>query len=71
MLRLYGQSYVQSDYFVRAMQYYRRKFDNVVFVVATDDMDWAVDNIKNTNDDVLFLGSRDAMDVNKEGLENI
>ena len=55
----------------RAMEYYRGKFDNVVFVVATDDMDWAVENIKTKYNDVLFLGSRDAMDVNKEGLENI
>ena len=53
------------------MEYYRGKFDNVVFVVATDDMDWAVENIKTKYNDVLFLGSRDAMDVNKEGLENI
>ena len=55
----------------RAMEYYRGKFDNVVFVVATDDMDWAVENIDTKYNDVLFLGSRDAMDVNKEGLENI
>ena len=55
----------------RAMEYYRGKFDNVVFVVATDDMDWAVENIDTKYNDVFFLGSRKAMDVNKEGLENI
>ena len=53
------------------MEYYRRKFANVVFVVASDDMDWAVENIENKYNDVLFLGSRDAMDTRKEGLENI
>ena len=34
-----------KDYFFRAMQYYKDKFKNVVFVVATDDREWCFNNI--------------------------
>ena len=57
---MYNLQYVDSEYFGRAMSYYRDKYGTdtrVVFVVVTDDMDWAVNNIGTGIDDVLFLGN--------------
>ena len=57
---MYNLQYVDSEYFGRAMSYYRDKYGTdtrVVFVVVTDDMDWAVNNIGMGIDDVLFLGN--------------
>ena len=61
MDHLYGQPYVDSSYFIKAMKYYKEKYNNVYFVVATDDMAWAMNNIDNSRNDVLFLGSRGAL----------
>ena len=54
----YGTGYVHPKYFSRTMKYFRDKYQNVVFVVVSDDMEWAIKNIDNHNKDVFFLGNR-------------
>ena len=54
---LYGLGYIDTDFFSQAMSYYRDNYKRIVFVVVTDDMDWALNNIGGDGSDALFLGN--------------
>ncbi|XP_075046950.1 galactoside alpha-(1,2)-fucosyltransferase 1-like [Mixophyes fleayi] len=45
-----------SRYLQKAMDYFRYKYDNPLFVVTSDDMDWCKENINNSLGDVHFAG---------------
>jgi len=53
---LYGLSLLSANYFKRAMTYFTNHFSNVIFVVVTDDMEWAKENIDFPAMQVAFLG---------------
>ena len=43
---LYGLDLLEADYFRRAMKIFTQDFSHVIFVVVTDDMAWAEENLK-------------------------
>lgn len=45
-----------KTYFAKAMDHFRRKYSDAVFVVVSDDMAWCRRNIDTTHDDVHFAG---------------
>ena len=53
---LYGLSLLSADYFHKAMHYFSSRYDQVIFVVVTDDMEWAEDNLSLPG--VEFLGHK-------------
>ena len=42
---LYGLDLLEADYFRRAMKIFTQDFSHVIFVVVTDDMAWAEENL--------------------------
>eukprot|EP00092_Neocalanus_flemingeri_P034291 GFUD01037291.1.p1 GENE.GFUD01037291.1~~GFUD01037291.1.p1 ORF type:complete len:422 (-),score=59.72 GFUD01037291.1:46-1311(-) len=53
---LYNLSLLSADYFNRAMKYFSSHFSNVIFVVVTDDMEWAESNLNFPGMQVAFIG---------------
>ncbi|KAM4703057.1 uncharacterized protein WCC33_011631 [Rhinophrynus dorsalis] len=45
-----------KSYFQKAMDYFRKKYDNSLFVVTSNDMNWCKKNINNSLEDVHFAG---------------
>lgn len=45
-----------KNYLQQAMDYFRRKYDNPLFVVASNGMDWCKKNINTSQGDVYFAG---------------
>ena len=43
---LYGLSLLEADYFHQAMKIFTNDYSHVIFVVVTDDMEWAQQNMK-------------------------
>ncbi|XP_043915593.1 galactoside alpha-(1,2)-fucosyltransferase 2-like isoform X2 [Protopterus annectens] len=43
-------------YFEKAMDYFRKKYRNVVFVVTSNGMDWCRENLDNSRGDLFFIG---------------
>ena len=43
---LYGLSLLEADYFHEAMKIFTNDYSHIIFVVVTDDMEWAVQNLK-------------------------
>ena len=43
---LYGLNLLGADYFKRAMDIFTQDYSHVIFVVVTDDMKWAEENLK-------------------------
>ena len=43
---LYGLNLLEADYFKRAMNIFPQDYSHVIFVVVTDDMEWAEENLK-------------------------
>ena len=43
---LYGLDLLEADYFERAMKIFTQDHSHVIFVVVTDDMEWAEQNLK-------------------------
>jgi len=58
----YGYTTADREYFVKAMQYFRRRYSRVQFVVCSDDIGWAKDNV--IGDHVLYSeGHKDYEDL--------
>ena len=57
---LYGLSLLSRDYFHKAINYFSSRHDHVVFVVATDDMEWAEENLGLPG--VEFIGHKKVLD---------
>ncbi|XP_040183478.1 galactoside alpha-(1,2)-fucosyltransferase 2-like [Rana temporaria] len=45
-----------KDYLQKAMEYFRKKYKNPLFVVTSNGIDWCKSNINNSLGDVYFLG---------------
>ncbi|XP_023323360.1 galactoside 2-alpha-L-fucosyltransferase 2 [Eurytemora carolleeae] len=54
LVKMYNLTLIDAAYFNRAMEYYRNKFDSIVFAVVSDDLSWARSNME--GEDVFFLG---------------
>ncbi|XP_061162939.1 galactoside alpha-(1,2)-fucosyltransferase 2-like [Saccostrea echinata] len=59
----YGYTTAGIDYLERAMNTFRKDFNNILFVVGSDDLKWCRENLK--KDDTVFIppGSSPEMDV--------
>ncbi|GAB6029659.1 fucosyltransferase 1 (galactoside 2-alpha-L-fucosyltransferase, H blood group) [Chamberlinius hualienensis] len=56
MKRYYHGALANPTFFELATDYFRKKYSNVVFVVASDDMNWCIRHINNNAGDVYFVG---------------
>ncbi|XP_064479240.1 galactoside alpha-(1,2)-fucosyltransferase 2-like [Ornithodoros turicata] len=56
MPRIYHGVVADRTYFEKAMTYFRRKYQEPVFVVASDGIAWCRENIDATKGDVYFAG---------------
>uniref|UniRef100_T1JBK5 L-Fucosyltransferase n=1 Tax=Strigamia maritima TaxID=126957 RepID=T1JBK5_STRMM len=54
MYYLYNGVLANSEFFTQAMNYFRRKFKNCLFIVCSDDLKWCKKNIDNSLGDVHF-----------------
>jgi galactoside 2-L-fucosyltransferase 1/2 len=60
----YGYLVADKQYFDKSMSYFRNKYNNVLFIVCSDGMDWAKTALKAVNHDVAFAeGNSDALDL--------
>jgi hypothetical protein len=53
----HGHKVATKRYLTNAMDYYREKYKNVVFLMCSDDLRWCKDNIEQDTDDVLTIDS--------------
>jgi hypothetical protein len=67
MKKLHQFEPLDAEYFLDSMDYFREEYDNCAFIVASDDMDWVVANIENTNGDVFFSTMKPTYHKNKNG----
>jgi len=55
---LYKINQLESQYFIKAMKFFKNRYDSVIFVVVSDDIPWAKENLGDLPDlDVVFLGN--------------
>ena len=59
---LYGLDLLEPGYFKRAMQRFNSEYSNVIFIVVTDDMDWAESNLMFPGLQVVFAGHRKVLE---------
>ena len=52
---LYGLNLLEADYFQRAMKIFTQDYSHVIFVMVTDDMEWAEKNLKIQGIQVILL----------------
>ena len=52
---LYGLNLLEADYFKRAMNIFTQDYSHVIFVMVTDDMEWAEENLKIPGIQVKFM----------------
>ena len=55
---LYGLKLLEPDYFHRAMQRFTSQYKNVIFIIVTDDMEWAETNLQFPGLQVAFTGHK-------------
>ena len=55
----YGYVTADAPYLKRAIDYFRKRFTKVIFIVCSDDIDWCKDNISGS--DVVFSESGDML----------
>ena len=60
LLGRYNGHLVGENYFKRAMNFFRQRYPNRLFVVASDDMDWCQNHLQSVDGDVAFAGNRNA-----------
>ena len=53
---LYGLQLLEADYFHRAMRRFNSEYTNVIFIIVTDDMEWAETNLMFPGLQVAFAG---------------
>ncbi|XP_073485122.1 galactoside alpha-(1,2)-fucosyltransferase 2-like [Aquarana catesbeiana] len=56
MPRVWKGVVADKNYMQKAMDYFRNKYDNPLFVVTSNGMDWCKENINNSLGDVHFAG---------------
>jgi galactoside 2-L-fucosyltransferase 1/2 len=56
--RKYNASLVKSEFFVRQMNYFRKKYESVMFVVVSDEPKWCEDKL--AGDDVVVMMNNSA-----------
>ncbi|XP_064458556.1 galactoside alpha-(1,2)-fucosyltransferase 2-like isoform X2 [Ornithodoros turicata] len=59
MWNIWQATVADSGYLQRAMDYFRGRYTEVVFVVTSDEMSWCEKHINNCCHDVYFMGNRD------------
>ena len=59
---LYGLHLLEPGYFQRAMQRFNSEYSNVIFIIVTDDMDWAESNLMFPGLQVVFAGHRKVLE---------
>lgn len=59
----YGYITAPSDYFVKAMDYYRRNYTTVCFIVCSDDIAWAKENLAGDDDVAFSVANSEAVDL--------
>ena len=48
---------IEDDYYNDAIEYYRENYDNCIFVVGSDDINWCKEHIDASQGDVFFSES--------------
>ncbi|TRY79224.1 hypothetical protein TCAL_07359 [Tigriopus californicus] len=51
----FQQDPLDADYFHDAMEYFREEYENVAFLLVSDDMKWSRENIENREGDLFFV----------------
>ena len=59
---LYGLDLLEPDYFYRAMQRFNSEYNNVIFILVTDDMEWAESNLMFPGLQVVFAGHKEVLE---------
>ncbi|CAG9534645.1 unnamed protein product [Cercopithifilaria johnstoni] len=53
----YGHKAITKDYIINAMNYFRSKFDKLIFVIISDNLHWVETNIKHIYKDEIYIVS--------------
>ncbi len=51
----YGYNTPEEDYYHQAMDYFRRKYPDAVFVIASDDREWAAAHVQRNRTDAVLI----------------
>ncbi len=62
-LRSIGFNTPNETYYHKAMAYFKRRYPNTMFVVASDDLNWAKEHIQGNRSDAVALVKRGAPEV--------
>eukprot|EP00095_Tigriopus_kingsejongensis_P010494 maker-scaffold436_size171858-snap-gene-0.29 protein:Tk10494 transcript:maker-scaffold436_size171858-snap-gene-0.29-mRNA-1 annotation:"galactoside 2-alpha-l-fucosyltransferase 2" len=65
----FNQDPLDQDYFYDAMDYFREEYDNVAFLLVSDDMEWSRENIEDKEGDLFFVSSGDGDDPDSIGFD--
>ena len=58
-----GYRVPQMGYFNKAMSYFRKKYKNVLFIIATDDRDWVMQNFPHKNFSDVYLAPKNTFEI--------
>ena len=63
----YGRTLPDTEYFDRALAYYRHRFADALFIVCSDDLDFVTERLRaRQNDDIVIAGNRDIGDPGRD-----
>lgn len=59
MMKNLNMKPIGDEYFNNAIKYYQKSYDNCIFIVGSDDIDWCKKNIDSSKANIFFSDSRD------------
>ncbi|VDO14243.1 unnamed protein product [Brugia timori] len=59
----YGHTTITKDYIINAMNYFRSRFEKLIFVISSDNEHWVKTNINHTRKGEIYIVSSDYREV--------
>ena len=67
MLKQHDLEPIEDEFYDDAIEYYRENYDNCIFIVASDDIEWCKKHIDASQGDVFFSDSNPSFNKDKDG----
>ena len=67
MMKQLNMEPLEDEYFNVAIKYYRDSYDNCIFIVGSDDIEWCKKHIDASKGDIFFSESRPTFSMDEEG----
>ena len=67
MMKQLNMEPLEDEYFNDAIAYYRDSYDNCIFIVGSDDIEWSKKHIDASKGDIFFSESRPTFSMDDDG----